>query len=141
MSKILNPNQQMLPHPYETIEQIPLEENETLTAIFTEGRCHIYALTVQKAHPSYILKAIYRNDIIEHIYCVTEEGKVIDATGTYDNLEGYIDSDLLHKFLLVEHEDITKEEILSMVEESVLITPTVEAENLAISFAKKLNHI
>lgn len=141
MPQILNPNQQMLPHPYQTINDIPHDEHETIESLFTEGRCHIYAYTLQQAQPSYTLQAIYRDSNIQHIYCVTPEGNILDATGTYKNLEEYINSDLLHRYLLVEHKPITHSQIETLIEQLILLPHTAEAEQLAKIKAKQLNQI
>lgn len=125
-------NTMLLPHPYQHVEELKHATLETLKAFFNEGRCHIYALMLQNNHPQLKLQAIYRDDQLQHIYCVNPvTGIILDSTGTYATLEEYMNADAIHRFLMVEHEPVTVEEIISLVDNGTLIHSSLATIGLA----------
>lgn len=129
----------LLPHPYTHLNQINTSTNiKTIQAIFTQGRCHIYALTLKQANPTLTLKATYRNNELQHVYCQNPEGHILDATGTYPNLKTYMESNPLNQFLTITHKTITPQHIHSLIKENILLPPTATSIKLAQETAAHL---
>lgn len=137
-----NSDTMLLPYPYEHVEELQHATLETLKAFFSEGRCHIYALMLQNFHPQLKFKAIYRDNQIQHIYCINPvTGIILDSTGTYATLDEYINSDAIHRFLMVEHKAITVEEINAFIEDGTLLYSSLASIELAEQTAFFLDQI
>lgn len=133
------PDTQLLPYPYTHINQIDATVNfETVEVIFTQGRCHVYALTLKQANPTLTLKATYRNNQLQHVYCQTLGSKIVDATGTYPNIETYMKANPLNQFLQFTHKTITPANINHLIETNVLLPMTDASIKLAQATAKHL---
>ena len=129
---------QLLPHPYTHIEQITTVHFETVKAIFTQGRCHIYALALKQANPTLTLKATYRSGELQHVYCQTIESQILDVTGTYPNVQTYMDANPLNQFLNITHKTITLKHIQNLIEYNTLLPPTDASIKLAQATAAHL---
>ena len=134
-----NPDTLRLPHPYTHLTQI--EDLNIIQHLFNNGRCHIYALALSNNNSDLQMYAIYRNDEIQHIYCMDSEGKIFDSTGTYTTLKEYQEADSLHRFLLVEHTTISSEEINQLIEANILMPTSSTSFEMANLLAEHLNQI
>lgn len=133
---ILNLNEtsdiMLLPYPYNHIEELYNADLEILQCLFNEGRCHIYATVLKKHHENYQLYAIYRENDLQHVYCIEpENGYIIDSTGFYMSIEDYMNADGINRFLLVEHRPITMKEINDYIDKGILIHSSLNSMELA----------
>lgn len=133
----------LIPHPYTHLNQIDeTSPDETMEAVFMYGRCHVYALVLKRFNPDFQLQAIYRDEDFQHVYCINlNTQQVLDATGTYDSLEQYMDADVINRYLLTEHKPVTVEEIFQLVESNTLVPLSHQSLKLASFRAEMLNQI
>lgn len=114
-------------------------ETHIVEALFTQGRCHVYAAVMQSFNPSLQLKVAYVNTyndeeettVVKHVYAVNPETrKAYDVYGEHENEEALLSFDGSYYYDL-DVEDLNLDDLAYLVSCGELLPPGEDTIKLA----------